>query len=83
MNNSPQDTKIDQQNYEKLKSRNAVEAFDLAEYCADSMRSLLLTFRDNLFVPPLRVKTSGVSRGSMSGLCQIKPIRTSYGFLSH
>lgn len=71
---------IRQQNCEKLKTRNAVEPFDLVECCVESMRSLLLTFRFDMFVPPSGVKMSGVSRGSISGLCQVKPIRTNYGF---
>jgi hypothetical protein len=76
MNNNPQDINIHQQHGEKLKSRNAVDAFDLVECCAVSMRSMLLMFRNNLFVPPSRVKMFGVSRGSMSSLCQVKLIRT-------
>jgi hypothetical protein len=78
-NNIPQYMKIHQQRCEKLKSRNAVKAFELVECCAESIRSLLIMFRDNLFVPPSNVKMSGVSRISISGLCQVKPIRTTYG----
>jgi hypothetical protein len=80
MNNNPQYIKVHQQHCEKLKFRNAVEAFDLVECCAESMRSLLPKFWDNVFVPPSRVKVFGVSRDSVSGLCQVKPIRTTYGF---
>jgi len=80
MNNSLQDTNINQQHGEKLKSRIAVDVFDLVECCAESMRSLLLMFRDNLFVPPSSVKMSGIRRGSMLSLCQLKLIKTTYGF---